>query len=58
MKKPITRKQHEAYLNEIGESLPETSLIIGGKLRKGKYGSLIRKYDPIAFEVSFQEANY
>ncbi len=29
--------------------------LIAGKWRRGRYGSLLRKHDPIAFNVGFQE---
>jgi hypothetical protein len=50
-----TKKQYEEYLNEIGEVLPDEHFIIGGKMRRGKWGSMIRKYDPIAFQVGYNE---
>jgi len=53
----ITRKQYEEFLNEIGKLLPEEEFIIGGKQRRPwrPYGKLIRKYDPIGFEVGFND---
>ena len=54
-KKKLTRKAYEEYLNETGESLSEDEFIIAGKQRTGKYGGLIRKHDPIAFEVGYRE---
>lgn len=51
----ITKKQYEQILNEIGESFDEDKFIIGGKFRRMKYGSALRKYDPIAFEVGYNE---
>lgn len=53
MKKRLPKKEYEIYLNEVGESLQEESFIIGGKLRRIKYGAAVRKYDPIMFEVDF-----
>lgn len=50
-----TKKEYENYLNSIGTSLSEEEFIIGGKFRRGKYGTMLRKYDPIAFEVGFNE---
>lgn len=50
-----TKNNYENYLNEVGETLPEEFFIMGGKLRHGDYGRLLRKYDPIAFEVGFNE---
>lgn len=51
-----TKKEYENYLNEIGLSLDEDYFIIGGKKRKsGKYGTMLRKHDPIAFEVGYND---
>ena len=50
-----TRKQYELFLNDLGFEDDEEKMIIGGKLRRGKYGTMMRKYDPIAFEVGFNE---
>lgn len=52
-----TRKQYIEYLNEIGASLSDDEFIIGGKKRNRSsgYGNLIKKYDPIAFQVGFKE---
>lgn len=51
-----TKKDWENYLNRLGDEgcLPEESFVIGGKLRRMKYGSALRKYDPIQFEVGFR----
>lgn len=46
---------YEEYLNEIGEDLDEDEFIIGGKKRNMPYGTALRKYDPIAFNVGFDE---
>ena len=46
---------YEEYLNEIGEGLDEDEFIIGGKKRNMPYGTALRKYDPIAFNVGFDE---
>lgn len=51
----ITKKQFEQYLNEVVECLPEEDFIIGGKYRRMKYGTAMRKYDPIAFEVGYKD---
>lgn len=50
-----TKKEYEKYLNEIGLSLDEDHFIIGGKKRKGKYGTMLRKHDPIAFSVGYND---
>lgn len=51
----MTRKEYQEFLNELGYCLSEDNFIIGGKYRKGKYGDMLRKYDPIAFEVGYKE---
>lgn len=50
-----TKKDYEKYLNEIGCTLPYGNFVIAGKQRYGYYGYLLRKYDPIAFEVGYNE---
>ena len=46
---------YEKYLDEVGKSLSSEEFIIGGKQRVGRYGYLLRKYDPIKFEVWYYE---
>lgn len=46
---------YEKYLDEVGKSLSSEEFIIGGKQRVGRYGYLLRKYNPIAFEVGYYE---
>ncbi len=50
-----TKKEYEQYLNEVGKCLPEEDFIIGGKYRQMMYGTALRKYDPISFEVGYRE---
>lgn len=50
-----TKKAYEDYLNEVGERLGAEAFILAGKMRSGKYGMLVRKYDPIGFEVGYNE---
>lgn len=51
-----TKADYEEYLNEIGEGLDEEEFIIGGKDRYGMpYGTALRKFDPIAFNVGYNE---
>lgn len=54
-----TRKRYEEALNYMQEEFWLQAVcgryLIAGKWRKGKYGYLLRKYDPIAFEVGFNE---
>ena len=54
-----TRKAYEEYLNNNSSNDIE-QYVIGGKLRsqyyyKNKFGTAIRKYDPIGFEVGYNE---
>ena len=54
-----TRKVYEEYLNNNSPSDPD-NYIIGRKIRlryfwKDKYGTALRKYDPIGFEVGYKE---
>ncbi len=52
-----TRKAFEQYLNDnIKPDYDSEEWIIGGKQRKGlygKYGTALRKYDPIGFQVEY-----
>jgi len=55
-----TRKQdYEEYLNELGLSLDDENFIIDGKFRASfyphRYGTALRRYDPIAFEVGYRD---
>jgi hypothetical protein len=55
-----TKKAYEEYLNENSPSQGSDEWIIGGVIRmlfmwKNKYGTALRKFDPIAFEVGFNE---
>jgi hypothetical protein len=51
----LTKKAYQEHLNEIGENLTLDKYIIGGKMRSGRYGNMLRKHDPIAFEVGYRE---
>ena len=51
----ITKKEYEEFLNEVGESLSKENFIIGGKMRRMKYGTALRKYDPTAFNVGLND---
>lgn len=53
--KRLTRKKYQDFLNNIGLCLPARFFIIGGKYRKDKYVDMLRKYDPIAFEVGYND---
>lgn len=53
-----TKKAYEEFLN--GLPMNEDKFIMGGKFREwycnvGKYGTCLRKYDPVAFEVGYRE---
>ena len=50
-----SRAQYERYLNSIGMEEVEEYMIIGGKMRKGLYGTMLRKHDPTAFNVGYNE---
>ncbi len=55
-----TKKNYEEYLNQNSPQQGSEEWIIGGKIRmshmwKSQYGSAVRKFDPIAFEVGFNE---
>jgi hypothetical protein len=49
----LSKKAFEETLNEIQVSQEE--MIIGGKLRHGKYGTMLRKYDVVAFNAAYRE---
>lgn len=56
-KKPSQfQKQYEDYLNEIGVPVQERKSE-GGRIPDTctKYGTWLRKHDPIAFQVGYQE---
>lgn len=45
-------------LNDLGNSLSREEWIIGGKDRytgRDNYGVMLKRYDPIAFEVGYNE---
>jgi hypothetical protein len=53
-----TRKAYEEYLNELGT--PDADLYSnGGRVPDGaKYGAWLRRNDPIAFNVGYNEWIY
>jgi hypothetical protein len=58
--KTKTKKQYEEYLNVNSPAQGSEEWIIGGKIRmahmwQNKYGTAIRKYDPIGFQVGYNE---
>jgi hypothetical protein len=64
-----TKKKYEEYLNEVGATFESCEYMTnprrsGKVIKKGslrnllndeRYGYVMRKYDPIAFEVGFNE---
>ena len=55
-----TKQNYERILNNIEYAIDRPQWIIGGKMRhtyahKSMYGTALRTYDPIAFEVGFNE---
>mgnify|MGYP003442432775 CR=1 FL=1 len=56
----ITRKQFEERLNKKAPPKDDEPWIIAGRLRltyreKNQYGTALRTYDPIKFDVLFNE---
>lgn len=53
-----TRKQYEAFLNEISPDCESELWIIGGKnryTRRNNWGTMMKRYDPIGFQEGFIE---
>ena len=55
-----TKKVYEEHLNKISPEQESEGWIIGGKMRishmwRGQWGTALRKYDPISFEVGFSD---
>ena len=55
-----TKKQYEEHLNELSPEQGSEEWIIGGVIRmsfmwQNKYGKAIRKYDPIGFQVGYND---
>jgi hypothetical protein len=56
VKDSLGEDEYEEYLNELGEGLDEDEFIMGGESRLGMpYGTAMRQYDPIAFNVGYDE---
>ena len=56
----LTKKAYEEYLNENSPEQGNEEWIIGGTIRMAhmwqkKWGTALRKYDPIGFEVGYRE---
>lgn len=52
------KKEFEAYLNSMSPDSDSEKWIIGGKNRYcyiNNYGTMLKRYDPIAFEIAFKE---
>jgi hypothetical protein len=52
-----TKKRYEKYLNQI-ECPEHDSKSNGGRCNSSKYGTWLRRNDPIAFEVGYSEWTY
>lgn len=53
-----SRKDYEKYLNSISPDRDDERWIIGGKNRycgRENYGTMIKRYDPIGFNVGYRE---
>jgi len=59
-KKRITKQSYVEFLNSISPPAGHDDWIIGGKvsfylMHRQQYGKAIREYDPIRFEIGFNE---
>ena len=54
-----SKENYEKYLNSLRPSLSSHKWFIGGIERircyPGKYGTAIRKYDPVAFDEGYEQ---
>lgn len=53
-----SRKDYEKFLNSISPDRDDEAWIIGGKNRycgRENYGTMIKRYDPIGFNVGYRE---
>lgn len=56
-----SRKDYEKFLNSISPDRDDEAWIIGGKNRycgRENYGTMIKRYDPIGFNVGYRERSY
>lgn len=56
----MTKKEYEKYLNGMSPDSDSDKWIMGGKNRfchRENYGTMMKRYDPIAFEIGFREMN-
>ena len=56
----LTKGAYEQYLNDIVVEQGDDQWIIGGKIRmahmwQNRFGSAIRLYDPMRFQVGYKE---
>jgi len=51
----VTKKDYEDWLNELGTPSEDTRSYGGRIPDNSKYGSWMRRNDPIAFNVGFRE---
>lgn len=54
-RKPLTRKEYEEYLNEIGTPTDDLKSVGGRVPDTAKYGRWLRRNDPVAFNVGYEE---
>ena len=53
-----SRKDYEKFLNSISPDRDDEAWVIGGKNRycgRENYGTMIKRYDPIGFNVGYRE---
>jgi len=58
MAKALTRKQFEEELNEMGIPEGDKKSNNGFIPDAAKYGSWLRRHDPIAFNCAYHDSNY
>lgn len=51
----LTKQAYQEWLDEIAPAYDSDEWIIGGERRRGSYGAAMRRHDPIAFQVGYQE---
>ena len=54
-RKPLTRKEYEEYLNEIGTPTDDLESVGGRVPDTAKYGRWLRRNDPVAFNVGYED---
>ena len=53
-----TRKDYEEYLNELGAPLDDLKSNGGRIPDSSRYGSWLRRNDPVAFNVGYREYKF